>query len=196
MAWPLTPSQTIGPFHHIELPVERGGHLVPPGSPGAIRIVGRLLDGAGAPVDDALIEVWQADPSGRYDHPADSRDLPLLEGFTGFGRVATATDGSFELWTVKPGRVPGPDGTDGTVQAPHLLLSVLARGLLDRLVTRLYFPDEGEANAADPILALVEPDRVDGPSRRDTLVAQAQPDGSLQFDIHLQGDRETVFFAI
>lgn len=187
----ITPTQTVGPFHHIELPVPGGGQLVPPGSPGAVRITGHLIDGAGAPVGDALIEVWQAGPSGRYQHPADTRDLPLPDTFTGFGRVATAADGSFELWTVKPGPVHGPADAPGSVQAPHLVCSVLARGLLDRLVTRLYFPDEAEANAADPILALV-PD----PAARATLVAEAQPDGSLRFDIHLQGERETVFFAI
>ena len=189
MAHALTPSQTVGPFHHIELPRPGGGHLVAPGSAGAIRIVGRVVDGDGAPVDDALIEVWQADPSGRFHDPTDDRDLPLRDGFTGFGRVATAADGSYELWTLKPGPVPGPGGH---TQAPHLLLSLFARGLLDRLVTRLYFPDETQANAADPILALVA-----DPADRATLVATADSEaGTLRFDIHLQGERETVFFAV
>jgi protocatechuate 3,4-dioxygenase alpha subunit len=182
----LTPSQTVGPFHHIELP-SGDGHLVPESTPGARRITGTVFDGDGAPVGDALVEIWQADPSGRYHHPADDRDLPLLGGFTGFGRVATAADGSYELWTLTPGSVPGPDGT---TQAPHLLVSVFARGLLDRLVTRMYFPDESDANAADPVLALVT-----DPERRATLVAQDE-DGALRFDIHLQGERETVFFAV
>ena len=186
MGAPLTPSQTVGPFHHIELPYG-DGHMVPPGTPGARRVTGRLTDGNGAPVGDALIEVWQAGPSGRYHDAADDRDLPLLEGFTGFGRVATAADGSYELWTVTPGPVPGPGGT---TQAPHLLVSVFARGLLDRLVTRMYFPEEAGANATDPVLALV-PDLL----RRATLVAQEDGD-SLRFDIRLQGDRETVFFAV
>jgi protocatechuate 3,4-dioxygenase, alpha subunit len=180
----LTPSQTIGPFHHIELPLPGGGHVVPPGSEGAVRITGRVIDGNGQPVDDALLEVWQADASGTYQRAAG----PSPAGCSaGFGRVATAADGSYELWTVKPGPVPGPDGT---TQAPHVLVSLFARGLLDRLVTRIYFPDEGEANAADPVLALV-PDA----DARSTLVAQAEQDG-LSFDIHLQGERETVFFAV
>jgi protocatechuate 3,4-dioxygenase alpha subunit len=184
----LTPSQTIGPFHHIELPYTDGGLLVARDHEGAVRITGCLLDGEGRPVDDGLIEVWQADPSGRYHHDADQRDLPLLDGFTGFGRVATDSDGAFEIVTLKPGAVEEPDGT---TQAPHLVLSVLARGLLDRLVTRVYFPDEAGANAADPVLALVDE------GRRATLVAVPEPDDrSLRFDINLQGDRETVFFAI
>jgi protocatechuate 3,4-dioxygenase, alpha subunit len=184
----LTPSQTVGPFHHIELPYAAGGHVVPPGSDGAVRITGRLVDGEGQPVGDALIEVWQADASGSYQHAAD----PVPTGATsGFGRIATAADGSYELWTVKPGRVPGPDGS---TQAPHILVSVFARGLLDRLVTRMYFPDEADANAADPVLALV-PDA----EARSTLVAKTDDtadDDGLRFDIHLQGERETVFFAV
>jgi protocatechuate 3,4-dioxygenase alpha subunit len=186
----LTPSQTIGPFHHIELPVPSAGHVVAPGSAGAVRVTGRVIDGAGNPVGDALLEVWQADTSGSYRHDIDAGpDRPTV----GFGRVATAADGSYELWTVKPGPVPGPDGT---VQAPHVLVSLFARGLLDRLVTRMYFPDEADANAADPVLALVA-----DPDARSTLVARVDSDGDgdggdLRFDIHLQGDRETVFFAL
>ena len=184
---PLTPSQTVGPFHHIELPLATGGQMVAPETSGAIRITGQVLDGAGAPVDDALLEIWQAAPSGRYAHPADERDLALLEGFTGFGRVATGDGGAYEVWTVKPGPVPGPGGS---TQAPHLLLTVMARGLLDRVVTRMYFPDEAAANGADPILALVPVER------RGTLVAEAGEGASYRFDIRLQGDRETVFFDI
>ena len=180
----LTPSQTVGPFHHIELPYAPGGDVVPPGSEGAVRITGRLVDGGGQPVGDALLEVWQADASGSYQSAAVAG--PTGPSF-GFGRVATAADGSYELWTVKPGPVPGPDGS---TQAPHILFSVFARGLLDRLVTRMYFPDEANANAADPVLALV-PDA----EARSTLVAEADGDG-LRFDIHLQGERETVFFAV
>jgi protocatechuate 3,4-dioxygenase alpha subunit len=180
----LTPSQTVGPFHSIELPLPSGGHVVPPGSDGAVRITGRIVDGNGASVGDALIEVWQADASGTYARDDDAGPTGATPGF---GRVATEADGSYELWTVKPGPVAGPDGTR---QAPHILVSVFARGLLDRLVTRIYFPDEGEANAGDPVLALV-PD----PAARSTLVAAADGDG-LRFDIHLQGERETVFFAV
>jgi protocatechuate 3,4-dioxygenase alpha subunit len=181
----LTPSQTVGPFHSIELPVPGGGHVVPPGSEGAVRVTGRIIDGNGQPVGDGLLEVWQADASGSYEH--DDAPARPTGATRGFGRVATEADGSYELWTVKPGPVPGPEGT---TQAPHLLVSVFARGLLDRLVTRMYFPDEGEANTRDPVLALV-PD----PAARTTLVATADGD-DLRFDIHLQGEQETVFFAV
>jgi protocatechuate 3,4-dioxygenase alpha subunit len=183
-----TPSQTIGPFLHIEVPYEGEEALVRPNHSGAIRLLGTVFDGEGDVVDDALVEIWQANASGRYAHPEDTReDVPLEEGFTGFGRCATDSEGRFEFLTVKPGPVPGPDGTP---QAPHIDVSVFARGLLNRLVTRIYFPDEAEANAADPILSSIE-----DPSRRDTLVARAK-DGGLRFDIHLQGERETTFFVV
>jgi protocatechuate 3,4-dioxygenase, alpha subunit len=187
MTLPLTPSQTAGPFFSFGLCREPlTSELVSPDDPRAIRIRGRLLDGAGEPVPDGMVEIWQANAAGRYAHPADSRDdLALEEGFTGFGRSGTDADGWFELVTVKPGRVPGPNGT---LQAPHILVGVFARGLLKRLATRLYFPDE-EANAADPILSLLDPDA------RATLVA-GEEDGALRFDVRLQGERETVFFAV
>ena len=150
-------------------------------------IRGRLLDGAGDPVPDGMVEIWQASPAGRYSHPADARDdLVVEEGFAGFGRSGTEDEGRFELVTVKPGAVPYPDGR---LQAPHLVVGVFARGLLKRLATRMYFPDEEAANAADPVLALVAPER------RATLVA-VQEDGFLRFDIRLQGAGETVFFAV
>ena len=186
MGEPLTPSQTVGPFHHIELPYG-DGHIVPPATPGARPHHGtgdrrrRCARGRRAGRGVAGRPVRALPPS------ADDRDLPLLEGFTGFGRVATAADGSYELWTVTPGPVPGPDGS---TQAPHLLVSVFARGLLDRLVTRMYFPEQAAANAADPVFALVT-----DPDRRATLVAQ-DDGGALRFDIRLQGERETVFLAI
>jgi len=184
----LTPSQTIGPFLHIELPYEGEEALVAPNHPGAIRLLGTVTDGQGDAVDDALIEIWQANAAGRYAHPEDSRqDVPLEDGFTGFGRCATDHEGRFEFLTVKPGPVPGPDGR---MQAPHIDVSVFARGLLNRLVTRIYFPDEGDANAADPVLSLVE----DEAGRR-TLIAD-QDDGALRFDIRLQGEGETTFFVI
>jgi protocatechuate 3,4-dioxygenase, alpha subunit len=184
----LTPSQTIGPFLHIELPYEGEEQLVRPNHPGAIRLLGTVTDGQGDAVDDALIEVWQANAAGRYAHPEDSReDIPLEEGFTGFGRCATDHEGRFEFLTVKPGPVPGPDGR---TQAPHIDVSLFARGLLNRLVTRIYFPDEEEANSADPILSLIEDE-----SARQTLIAK-QEDGALRFDIRLQGDGETTFFVI
>ena len=183
----LTPSQTVGPFHHIELPYPPGGDVVPAGSAGAVRISGRVIDGDGQPVGDALLEVWQADASGRYQKAAQAEPADGWRASFGFGRVATDADGAYELWTVKPGPVPGPDGT---TQAPHVLVSLFARGLLDRLVTRIYFPDEDAANGDDPVLALVA-----DPRDRSTLIAEVDGDG-LRFDIHLQGERETVFFAV
>ena len=183
-----TPSQTVGPFLHIALSWDGGQYVVPAGTPGGVWLRGRVLDGAGDPVGDALVETWQADPAGRFDHPDDPRGAakPPVEGFTGFGRCPTADDGSYGVFTAKPGPLPTPDG--GT-EAPHLDVTVLARGLLQRVVTRVYFPDEAEANAADPVLAAVEPDR------RATLVATAERAG-LHHDIRLQGAEETVFFDL
>jgi protocatechuate 3,4-dioxygenase, alpha subunit len=184
----LTPSQTIGPFLHIELPYEGEESLVSANDPGAIRLIGSVFDGEGDPVDDALVEIWQANAAGRYAHPEDAReDLPLEEGFTGFGRCATDSEGRFAFTTIKPGPVPGPDDRP---QAPHIDVSIFARGLLNRLVTRIYFPDEEEANAADPVLALVEDE-----SLRETLIARPE-DGALRFDIRLQGEGQTAFFVI
>jgi protocatechuate 3,4-dioxygenase, alpha subunit len=184
----LTPSQTVGPYLHIGLLRNLlGPNLLDPADPRAVRIRGRLLDGAGEPVPDGLVEIWQANAAGRYAHPADARDeLPLEDGFTGFGRSGTVDDGRFEFVTVKPGRVPWPAGG---LQAPHICVGVFSRGLLKRLSTRLYFPDEAEANGADPVLSALEPDE------RATLVAVAD-DVGLRFDIHLQGDDQTTFFAV
>jgi protocatechuate 3,4-dioxygenase, alpha subunit len=184
----LTPSQTVGPFLSIGLLRELiPSTLVSTDHPRAIRIRGRLLDGAGDPVADGMIEIWQANGAGRYRHPADTRDeIPLEDGFTGFGRTGTASDGSFEFVTVKPGAVPWPHGG---MQAPHIAVGVFARGLLKRAATRIYFPDEEEANAADPVLSALEP------AARATLVARAE-DGGLRFDIRLQGDGQTAFFAV
>jgi protocatechuate 3,4-dioxygenase alpha subunit len=134
-----------------------------------------------------MVEIWQANAAGRYAHPADTRDdIPLEEGFLGFGRPGTADEGWFEFVTVKPGRVPMPDGR---MQAPHLVVGIFARGLLKRLVTRLYFPDEEEANASDPVLSELDEDE------RATLVARAE-DGALRFDIRLQGESQTTFFLV
>jgi protocatechuate 3,4-dioxygenase, alpha subunit len=188
----LTPSQTVGPFLAIGLPWPDGPFVVPEGTAGAITITGRVLDGAGEPVPDALVETWQADPDGRFSHPDDPRGVPEnpAAAFRGFGRCPTAADGSYRIVTLKPGALPSPDG--GT-EAPHLDVSVFARGLLDRVVTRIYFPDEARANAADPVLA-----SIGDPARAATLVAQAAPgaDSLLVFDIHLQGGHETVFFDV
>jgi protocatechuate 3,4-dioxygenase alpha subunit len=177
-----TPSQTIGPFFGFALPWSDGPFVVPQGTPDAIRLGGRVLDGAGQPIPDALVEIWQADPNGHFDHPDDPE---RSTDFRGFGRSATDDDGRFEFVTLKPGRVPA---ADGSLQAPHIDVSVFARGLLTRLVTRIYFADEVEANAGDPILALVG-----DPAARATLVAR-EAAGGYAFDIRLQGDGETVFF--
>lgn len=181
-----TPSQTIGPFFHDALLGEERTGLVSPDHPEAIRIEGLVYDGAGEVVTDAMVEIWQANRAGRYDHPADDReDLPLDESFSGFGRSSTVEDGGFSFVTVKPGAVPGPDGHN---QAPHINVSVFARGLLKRLVTRIYFPNEEEANAADPVLSTIE-----DPELRETLIAAYEGD-ALCFDVHLQGENQTAFF--
>ncbi|HTT52273.1 MAG TPA: protocatechuate 3,4-dioxygenase subunit alpha [Streptosporangiaceae bacterium] len=187
----LTPSQTVGPFLAIGLPWPDGPFVVDEGTPGAITITGRLFDGAGDPVPDGLIETWQADPAGRFDHPDDPRGAPAGgTGFRGFGRCPTGPDGSYRIVTLRPGALPSPDGT---TEAPHLDVSVFARGLLDRVVTRIYFGDEAAANAADPVLASIAGER-----RRATVIAAPDPaaGGSFRFDIHLQGDHETVFFDV
>jgi protocatechuate 3,4-dioxygenase, alpha subunit len=181
-----TPSQTVGPFLAIVLPWPDGPDVVPPGTPGAVTIAGRLVDGAGAPVPDGLIETWQADPAGRFAHPDDPRG-PAERGFRGFGRCATAADGSYWIRTLKPGPLPAEDDA---LEAPHIDVSVFARGLLNRLVTRIYFPDEPAANDADPVLSALPPDE------RARLIAAVDPDGALRFDIHLQGAAETPFFRL
>ena len=173
-----TPSQTVGPFFGFALLDHVGNELVTPDAVGAVRIEGLVIDGDGAPVPDAMVEIWQADPEGRY---ADADE----DGFTGFGRCGTDR-GGFSFVTVKPGRVPG---TNGELQAPHLVVAVFARGLLRHLVTRMYFPDEAEANASDPLLAALDE------AERATLIAA--PDGEgLRFDIRLQGEGQTVFLAV
>ncbi len=178
-----TPSQTIGPYFGFALPWPDGPTVVPETTPGAIEIRGRLTDGRGDPVPDAMLEIWQADPDGHFDHPAD----PEGSSFRGFGRAPTDADGRFRFVTLKPGRVP--DGA-GAMQAPHIDVSIFARGLLTRLVTRLYFEDETAANDTDSTLALVG-----DPEARRTLLATRE-DGGYRFDIRLQGDGETVFFDI
>ena len=178
----VTPSQTVGPFLSIGLTWADGHLVVPEGSPGAVRITGVVTDGAGAVVPDGLIETWQADAEGRFDHPDDPRGASD-SGFGGFGRCATDPEGRFTIVTVKPGAV-------GDGQAPHIDVSVFARGLLDRVVTRIYVPDEGAANATDPLLSSLPPERAA------TLVAVPSSDGGLTFDIRLQGEDETVFLAV
>jgi protocatechuate 3,4-dioxygenase alpha subunit len=185
----LTPSQTVGPYFAMRLPWPEGPFVVPAGTPGAITIIGRLFDGAGAVIPDGMIETWQADPAGRFAHPDDPRG-PVPTGykaFRGFGRCETSLDGSFKIVTLKPGALPFGDGH---TEAPHINVSVFARGMLDRSVTRIYFPDEAMANEADPVLRAVPADR------RATLIAVPLGEGLLQFDIHMQGEKETVFFDL
>jgi protocatechuate 3,4-dioxygenase alpha subunit len=185
----LTPSQTVGPYLTLGLldgsPVSSS--IVSRDDPRAIVVRGRLLDGNGDPVPDGMIEFWQANEAGRYAHPADTReDVPLEDGFWGFGRSGTVSDGWYEIVTLKPGQVPAPDGR---LQAPHIVVGIFARGLLKRLATRLYFPDEDAANAADPVLSEL------GERERATLVAREE-NGGLRFDIRLQGDEQTAFFLL
>ena len=177
----LTPSQTVGPFFAHALNWPDGPYVVGADTPGAFWLRGVVYDGAGEVVPDALIESWQASPEGRFDHPDDPRGA--APGFRGFGRCPTGSSGEWGIHTVRPGRVPC---TDGVLQAPHIDLSVFARGLLDRVVTRVYFPAE-PSNVDDPVLSTVP--------APDTLVAVPAPDG-FRFDIRLQGERETVFFSV
>ncbi|GAA4530548.1 protocatechuate 3,4-dioxygenase subunit alpha [Amycolatopsis samaneae] len=178
-----TPSQTVGPYLSIGLPWEDGPYVVPEGTPGAVWIRGTVFDGVGEPIPDAMIETWQADPEGRFDHPDDPRGA-VSSGFRGFGRCPTDPTGGYGILTVLPGAVPGADGAE---QAPHIDVSVFARGLLHRVTTRIYFADRD--NTADPVLATVPEDR------RHTLIAAKTADG-YRFDVRLQGDDETVFFAL
>jgi protocatechuate 3,4-dioxygenase alpha subunit len=186
-----TPSQTVGPFFHFNLTTDQHSvrRIAGPEVKGERVWLGcRILDGDGVPVNDAIIEIWQADAGGNYDHPDDPRHTTVDPEFLGFGRMPTAPDGSCEFETIKPGRVPG---AGNVLQAPHLNLAVFARGMLKQLYTRVYFTGE-PANQADPVLALVPKER------RSTLLAQpdlARP-GGWRFDIHLQGSQETVFFDV
>lgn len=180
-----TPSATVGPYLAIGLTWSDGVFAAAEGTPGGFWIRGRVLDGAGDPVRDAMVETWQADPDGGFPSPEDPRGAASYPGFRGYARAQTLT-GEFGVFTLKPGRVP--DG-EGGLQAPHIDVSVFARGILDRVVTRIYFADEAAANAEDVVLRGLPEDR------RSTLVAERTDDG-YRFDINLQGDRETVFFAI
>ncbi len=201
----ITPSQTVGPFFAYGLtPKGRcqwdpngsyswketvGDNLITPDASGEkIHIEGCITDGDGEPINDAMIEIWQADSQGRYAHPRDNRALPNTQ-FKGFGRSATDKNGVFGFDTIKPGAVPGPNGKQ---QAPHIVVCIFSRGMLRQIYTRLYFSDE-KANAEDPILALVSPER------RGTLIAHKETRGSqtvYRFNIRVQGKDETVFFDI
>jgi protocatechuate 3,4-dioxygenase alpha subunit len=189
MTMQATTSQTVGPFFSIGFTWLTADNLAAPGVSGEpITIEGRVLDGDGNPVPDAILELWQANSHGKYAHPDDTRDKPLEKGFTGFGRISTDADGKFRFTTIKPGQVPDP-AAEKQLQAPHIAVSVFARGLLRRLVTRIYFPDD-PANTSDFALNLVEP------ARRHTLIAKktsASPN-ALEWNVILQGRDETVFF--
>ena len=192
-----TPSQTVGPFFKYGLTPNGQydwndaftGNLVTPDASGErIRIEGRVFDGEGQPVPDAMLEIWQADAQGRFADPQDKRALPNAK-FRGFGRSGTDANGTFVFDTVKPGSVPDPDGKP---QAPHVLLAVFARGMLRHLYTRVYFADEA-GNGSDPVLALVPVDR------RATLIAAREAGNGnavYRLDLHLQGENETVFFDV
>jgi protocatechuate 3,4-dioxygenase, alpha subunit len=187
----LTPSQTVGPFFSFGLTTEKSSVrcIASAKAKGErVLLMCRVLDGDGASVPDAMIEVWQADAEGRYGHPDDAHHETADPGCAGFGRMGTADDGSCEFETIKPGCVPGPGGV---LQAPHLSVAVFARGMLKQLYTRIYFADD-PANQEDPILALVPEDR------RETLLARPNParPGAWRFEVHLQGEQETVFFDV
>jgi protocatechuate 3,4-dioxygenase alpha subunit len=180
-----TPSATVGPYLAIGLTWADGIFAAEEGTPGGVWIRGQVFDGVGNVVPDAMVETWQADPDGGFPSPEDPRGAASYPGFRGYARAATAS-GEYEIFTLKPGRVP--DG-EGGLQAPHIDVSVFARGILDRVVTRLYFADEVDANAEDVVLRGLTDDQ------RSTLIAEKTDDG-YRLDIHLQGERETVFFAL
>jgi protocatechuate 3,4-dioxygenase alpha subunit len=185
-----SPSQTIGPFFHFGLTDNCSvGCIANVSAQGErVRLRCRLLDGDGIPVDDGMIEIWQANAEGKYNHPDDRQQKAIEPGFYGFGRMATAEDGTCEFHTIRPGRVPGPDNT---LQAPHLNVAIFARGMLKQLHTRIYFLGDA-ANREDPTLAMVPAER------HPTLMARpdvASPELWL-FDLHLQGEKETVFFDV
>ncbi len=189
MSLQTTTSQTVGPFFAIGLNRLKRVDMAGPGISGErVIIAGRVVDGDGKPVPDAMIEIWQANSHGKYAHPEDNQNKPLEPGFQGYGRIPVDSGGRFCLVTIKPGTVPGPQGKP---QAPHLAVSVFMRGLMKRLVTRIYFPDD-PANAGDFVLNLVPPER------RATLIAQrnANEIGTLEWNVILQGLNETVFFDI
>lgn len=188
----ITASQTVGPFLKIGLVREGQEYVVPKNTNGALKVQGRVYDGEGKPVPDAMIEIWQANVHGKYNHPEDLSDAELVKGFNGFGRSCTDEEGCFFFVTVKPGRVAG---LGNTLQAPHMAINVFARGMLKQQVTRLYFSDEINANSEDPVL-----NSIDDAEMRDTLVASKVDDENgmtcYKFNIHLQGEKETAFFDV
>jgi protocatechuate 3,4-dioxygenase, alpha subunit len=182
-----TPSQTVGPYFSLGMAWLTTTDLAKDASAGErIVIAGCLHDGGGEPIPDAILEVWQANASGKYAHPDDTQDKPIDPGFSGFGRIPTDKDGRFRFITIKPGATPG---SGNRLQAPHILVALFMRGLGKHLYTRIYFSDE-PANAADPILG-----RIEEPARRETLIARRLTGTSeYRWDISMQGENETVFF--
>jgi protocatechuate 3,4-dioxygenase alpha subunit len=183
-----TPSQTIGPFFHVALERPSWSDLTRDGAAGPkIHIEGRVTDGEGKAVGDALIEIWQANGAGRYAHPEDDQEKPLDPKFRGFGRVFTDKDGRYRFTTIRPGPVPG---RGNALQAPHINVTLFARGLLKHLRTRLYFEGD-KANNSDPVLSRIEDDA----ARRSLIAKPGAPDTWI-FDIRLQGEGETAFFEV
>ena len=212
MSLRTTASQTVGPYLHIGMTWLVTDNLVGAGVAGdPMTLSGRVTDADGEPVDDAVIEIWQANAHGRYPHPDDTRDLPLEAAFTGFGRIATDASGTFRFRTIKPGPVPsgmsaaGPSkpaqpysasmgsaaataaSVGAVMQAPHLNVTIFMRGMLKQLRTRVYFPGD-PANANDPVLRQVPEER------RATLIARSTGGNTLEWNVVLQGEGETVFF--
>jgi protocatechuate 3,4-dioxygenase alpha subunit len=188
-----TASQTIGPFFREGLKRPTWADLTRDGVAGeVIRIEGTVCDGDRAPVPDALLEIWQADPLGRYAHPEDPHGASVAPGFRGFGRACTESDGRFWFKTIVPGAVPG---LGGAAQAPHIEVTIFARGLLKRLVSRIYFADHAAENAKDPLLSSIADESV----RRTLIAERSEHAGGIpvyRFDVVLQGDGETAFLAI
>jgi protocatechuate 3,4-dioxygenase alpha subunit len=184
-----TPSQTVGPFYSLGMTRQPMNRLAGDSTEGEkIRIEGRVFDGDGEPVPDAMVEIWQANAYGRYNHPDDKQEKPLDSSFAGWGRSGTDRSGLFSFETIKPGPVPG---AGESLQAPHINVTIFARGMLVHAFTRIYFSDEA-ANHADPILSSIK-----STERRKTLIARREDQDSrpvYRFDIRLQGDNETVFF--
>lgn len=183
-----TPSQTVGPFFSIGCDRLQTTEQIESSISGEqIEIRGRVIDGEGIAVPDAMLELWQANGEGKYGHPEDPQNKQIDANFRGFGRVSTAENGAFRILTIKPGAVPGPDGKP---QAPHIVVSIFMRGLLRRLVTRIYFLGT-TANDHDFVLNCVDP------GRRDTLIAKStNQDNKFEWNVMLQGQNETVFFDI
>jgi protocatechuate 3,4-dioxygenase, alpha subunit len=182
----ITPWQTVGPFFHFALPYEHGSAVAGESRAGAFTLHGHVYDGEGAGLPDALVEIWQADEQGHFVSDPGILEAPAPDGFRGFGRAATDENGHYSFTTVKPAGVPTEDGA---AQAPHVAMSVFARGMLRRAVTRVYFDDEAEANSSDPLLSSLDA------ARAATLVAVPDEDG-YRFDVRLQGDDETVFLDV